>query len=305
MMLLAIAIVMFFGAGYMLLAGLTVRQREVAVSMRRARRYGTRDQREIETRRSVNDRLVGPLTDKLAGITMRLLPKTDPQQVHNRLLAAGLGQSMTPQMYLAVKGGLVALSAILGLLLAIAGVGAAVGLMVALGGAAIGFIAPDFYINSRVRGRKAIMQAELPNVLDLLCVSVEAGLGFDAALVKLSERMQGPLVDEFNLVLHEMRIGESRAAALKNLSERVEVPEVSQFCRAIIQADQLGIALSRILRVQSHDMRIKRQLAAEEKAMKAPIKMLFPTVMFIFPAMFVVALGPAALNLMKAFSGGK
>jgi tight adherence protein C len=305
MMLLAIAIVMIFGAGYMLLAGLTVRQREVAVSMRRARRYGTRDQREIETRRSVNDRLVGPLTDKLAGITLRLLPKTDPQQVHNRLLAAGLGQSMTPQMYLAVKGGLIAVSVIGGLLLAISGLGAAVGLMLALGGAAIGFIAPDFYINSRVRGRKAIMQAELPNVLDLLCVSVEAGLGFDAALVKLSERMQGPLVDEFNLVLHEMRIGESRAAALKNLSERVEVPEVSQFCRAIIQADQLGIALSRILRVQSHDMRIKRQLAAEEKAMKAPIKMLFPTVMFIFPAMFVVALGPAALNLMNAFSGGK
>jgi tight adherence protein C len=305
MMLLAIAIVMIFGAGYMLLAGLTVRQREVAVSMRRARRYGTRDQREIETRRSVNDRLVGPLTDKLAGITLRLLPKTDPQQVHNRLLAAGLGQSMTPQMYLAIKGGLVAVSVIGGLLLAISGLGAAVGLMLALGGAAIGFIAPDFYINSRVRGRKGIMQAELPNVLDLLCVSVEAGLGFDAALVKLSERMQGPLVDEFNLVLHEMRIGESRAAALKNLSERVEVPEVSQFCRAIIQADQLGIALSRILRVQSHDMRIKRQLAAEEKAMKAPIKMLFPTVMFIFPAMFVVALGPAALNLMNAFSGGK
>ena len=305
MMLLAIAIVMFFGAGYMLLAGLTVRQREVAVSMRRARRYGTRNQREIETRRSVNDRLVGPLTDKLAGITLRLLPKTDPQQVHNKLLAAGLGQSMTPQMYLAIKGGLVSLSAIGGLVLAVSGLGAAVGLMIALGGAALGFIAPDFYINSRVRGRQGVMQAELPNVLDLLCVSVEAGLGFDAALVKLSERMQGPLVDEFNLVLHEMRIGEGRAAALKNLSERVEVPEVAQFCRAIIQADQLGIALSRILRVQSHDMRIKRQLAAEEKAMKAPIKMLFPTVMFIFPAMFVVALGPAALNLMNAFSGGK
>ena len=101
--------------------------------------------------------------------------------------------------------------------------------MVALGGGAIGFIAPDFYINSRVRGRKAIMQSELPNVLDLLCVSVEAGLGFDAALVKLSERMEGPLVEEFNLVLHEMRIGESRTSALKSLSERVEVPEVAQF----------------------------------------------------------------------------
>ena len=141
-------------------------------------------------------------------------------------------------------------------------------------------------------------------MLDLLCVSVEAGLGFDQALSKLSERMEGPLVDEFSLVLHEMRIGSSRSAALKNLSERVDAPEVSQFARAIIQADQLGIALSRILRVQSQDMRVRRQLAAEEKAMKAPVKMLFPTVIFIFPSMFVVALGPAALNLMKTFSGG-
>jgi tight adherence protein C len=305
-MLLGIAILMFFGAAYLLLTGLTVRQREVAVSVRRAKRYGTRDQREIETRRSVNDRVIGPVADKLAGVTLKLLPKTDPQQVHNRLRAAGLGRSMTPQMYLAIKGGLVSLFAFGGLLLMFSGVmPGAFGLLTALGGGAIGFIAPDFYINSRVRGRQAVMQSELPNVLDLLCVSVEAGLGFDAALVKLSERMEGPLVEEFNLVLHEMRIGESRAAALKNLAERVEVPEVSQFSRAIVQADQLGIALSRILRVQSHDMRIRRQLAAEEKAMKAPIKMLFPTVLFIFPAMFVVALGPAALNLMKAFSGGK
>jgi tight adherence protein C len=180
----------------------------------------------------------------------------------------------------------------------------AIGILVALGGAAIGYIAPDFYINSRTRGRQEQMQMELPNVLDLLCVSVEAGLGFDAAVSKLSERMVGPLVDEFGLVLHEMRIGESRSAALKSLSERVNVPEVSQFARAIIQADQLGIALSRILRVQSHDMRVRRQLAAEEKAMKAPVKMLFPTVIFVFPAMFVVALGPAALNLLQTFSGG-
>src|SRR5204862_6088160 len=133
---------------------------------------------------------------------------------------------------------------------------------------------------------------------------VEAGLGFDQAPIRLSDRMEGPLVDEFALVLHEMRIGSSRSGALRNLGERVDSPEVSQFCRAIIQADQLGISLSRILRVQSQDMRLRRQLAAEEKAMKAPVKMLFPTVIFIFPSMFVVALGPAALNLMKSFGGG-
>ncbi len=303
MIILILAILSFFAAAYFLLSGLTVQQKEIAVSMKKARRYGMRDQREIQTRKSVNDRVVGPATDKIANVTMKVLPKTDPIQIHNRLMAAGLGQSMTAQMYLALKGGLVAVFAGGGFLLGLVGIiPFAAGMMIGVGGAAVGFIAPDFYINSRVRGRKTIMQAELPNVLDLLCVSVEAGLGFDSALVKLSERMTGPLVDEFNLVLHEMRIGESRSSALKNLSERCEVPEVAQFCRAIIQADQLGIALSRILRVQSVDMRIKRQLAAEEKAMKAPVKMLFPTVIFIFPSMFVVALGPAALQLMNTFS---
>jgi tight adherence protein C len=306
MTIVILAIALFGASAYLLLSGLTVRQREVAVTLRKAKRYGTQNQREIETRRSVNERLVGPMTAKLAGLTQRFMPRTDPNEIANRLASAGLARSMSPQMYLALKGGLIFAAVGFGILVLASGaVPPAMGLLIALGGGAIGYIAPDFFINSRTRGRREEMQAELPNVLDLLCVSVEAGLGFDAAVAKLSERMEGPLVDEFGLVLHEMRIGESRSAALKNLSDRVDVPEVAQFCRAIIQADQLGIALSRILRVQSQDMRIRRQLAAEEKAMKAPVKMLFPTVLFIFPSMFVVALGPAALNLMQTFSGGK
>jgi tight adherence protein C len=305
MTLIILAIALFGAATYLLLTGLTVRQREVAVTLRKAQRYGLQSQREVETRKSVNDRIVGPLTSKVAAVTQKFLPRTDPNVIANRLMAAGLARSMSPQMYLALKGGLVVVSILLGLMVLVSGaVPPAMGMLVALGGSAIGYIAPDFFINARTRGRREEMQMELPNVLDLLCVSVEAGLGFDAAVAKLSERMVGPLVEEFGLVLHEMRIGESRSEALKNLSERVDVREVSQFCRAIIQADQLGIALSRILRVQSHDMRVRRQLAAEEKAMKAPVKMLFPTVLFVFPSMFVVALGPAALNLMQTFSGG-
>jgi tight adherence protein C len=306
MTLIILAVGLLAAATYLLLSGLTVRQREVAVALRKAKRYGVQSQREIETRKSVNDRIVGPMTAKVAAVSARFLPRTDPNDIANRLMAAGLARSMSPQMYLALKGGLVFTAIALGIIVLVSGaVPPAMGMLVALGGGAIGYIAPDFFINARTRGRREMMQMELPNVLDLLCVSVEAGLGFDAAVAKLSERMVGPLVDEFGLVLHEMRIGESRSEALKNLSERVDVPEVSQFCRAIIQADQLGIALSRILRVQSHDMRVRRQLAAEEKAMKAPVKMLFPTVLFIFPSMFVVALGPAALNLMQTFSGGK
>lgn len=304
-MLIVLGIASFFGAVLVLMNGLTVRQREVAVSVKRAKRYGTRNQREIETRKSVNDRLLGPLAGRLASVTMKLMPKTNPDEVSNRLLAAGLARSVTPTAYLAMKTGFAGAFLLLGFFIIVSKtIDPLFGVLIAFGGGAIGFIAPDFVINSKIRGRKDQMRAELPNVLDLLCVSVEAGLGFDQALVKLNERMEGPLVDEFALVLHEMRIGQSRTAALKNLSDRVESPEVSQFARAIIQADQLGIALSRILRVQSQDMRLRRQLAAEEKAMKAPVKMLFPTVLFIFPSMFVVALGPAALGLMKTFSGG-
>ena len=303
-MLIVLGVGFIFASVYMLMTGLTVRQRQVALSVKRAKRYGIRNTREIETRKSVNDRVLGPLLDSMAGITMKVMPKTDTEQLSRKLLAAGLGRSLSPQTYMALKGGLAALFIPVGLIMAATGaVPAALGLVIGLGGAAVGFILPEFVVNSRIRGRKDIMCGELPNVLDLLCVSVEAGLGFDQALVKLNERMEGPLVDEFALVLHEMRIGSSRAAALKSLSERVEAPEVAQFARAMIQADQLGISLSRILRVQSQDMRMRRQLAAEEKAMKAPVKMLFPTVLFIFPALFVVALGPAALNLMATFSG--
>ena len=147
------------------------------------------------------------------------------------------------------------------------------------------------------------MRAQLPDVLDLLAVSVEAGLGFDGAVTKLTEHMEGPLVDEFALTLGEIRIGESRHEALRKMTERVPAPELAAFVRSVVQADQLGISLGRILRVQAADSRLRRQAAAEEKAMKAPIKMLFPTVLFIFPAMFLVILGPAFLNLTHIFNG--
>ena len=147
------------------------------------------------------------------------------------------------------------------------------------------------------------MRAELPDALDLLAVSVEAGMGFDGAIAKLTEHMDGALSEEFALTLGEMRIGESRSDALKKMAERIDTPELSAFVRAIVQADQLGISLGRILRVQAADTRLRRQAAAEERAMKAPIKMLFPTVMFIFPAMFLVILGPALLGLSKLFGG--
>src|SRR5919109_1880369 len=165
----------------------------------------------------------------------------------------------------------------------------------------VAFLVPDVVVSLKARSRRDRIRSELPDALDLLAVSVEAGMGFDGALAKLTEHMEGPLVDEFALALGEMRIGESRPNALQKMATRVGAGEVASFVRAIIQADQLGISLGRILKVQAADQRNKRQAAAEEKAMKAPIKMLFPTALFIFPAMFIVILGPALLNLGKVF----
>jgi tight adherence protein C len=167
--------------------------------------------------------------------------------------------------------------------------------------ALVGFMLPDVFVTLRTRTRKEILRAELPDALDLLAVSVEAGMGFDGAISKLTEHMDGPLADEFALALGEMRFGESRSNALTKMMRRVATPEFSAFVRAIIQADQLGISLGRILKLQASDTRQRRQLAAEERAMKAPIKMLFPTVIFIFPAMFIVILGPAFMTLSELF----
>ena len=145
------------------------------------------------------------------------------------------------------------------------------------------------------------MRRELPDALDVLAVSVEAGLGFDAALARLGEYLEGPLVEEFLLVLAELRIGESRSAALRKMADRVDIPELTSVVSSLIQAEQLGSPLGRMLRIQAEESRGRRQVAAEEKAMKAPVKMLVPTALFIFPAMFVVILGPAVLSINEAF----
>jgi tight adherence protein C len=166
----------------------------------------------------------------------------------------------------------------------------------------VGFMGPDFWLNSRVRKRRDEMERALPDTLDLLTVSVEAGLGFDSAVAKVCEKMHGPLIEEFDVVAREVRVGETRRQALRNLGDRVDSDDVRSFARSIIQAEELGTSLGRTLKVQANDMRVHRQLAAEEKAMKAPVKMLFPTVLFIFPAMFIVILGPAMLNIMEAFA---
>jgi tight adherence protein C len=144
--------------------------------------------------------------------------------------------------------------------------------------------------------------AALPDNLDLLTVSVEAGLGFDQALLKLVEKTQGPLTDEFKRVLQEMRIGKTRRDALREMSVRAGVEDLQTFVVAIIQADQLGVGIGKVLRIQSQQLRERRRLKAEERAQKAPVKMLIPMVVFIFPCLFIILLGPGVLQLIDNFA---
>jgi tight adherence protein C len=265
----------------------------------RATNYGRRRTVTGKELPRLRERVFAPLITKSAQLMLRVNPRSSVESVSARLMAAGM-RNTSPMGIIGMKGVLTVGGFLFGILL---GSSAAPknALMLGAAMAALGFLAPTYYINSRVRRRQAAVAAELPDALDLLSVSVEAGLGFDGAVQKLTEHMDGPLIEEFELALGEIRIGEGRQDALKKMADRSASQEMGSFVRAIIQADQLGISLGRILRVQAGDTRLKRQMLAEEKAMKAPIKMLFPTVVFIFPAMFLVVLGPAFLNLAKFF----
>jgi len=289
------------GAAYMIGEAVTLPARERRSSVTRAATYGKFRAALGERQLPFSQRVLAPLGDRLAGWTLKLHPKTTIEGVSARLLAAGLGRKISPTTFLAFKSALALGGLVVGALFGGAAAGPGGVLFAAIALAGIGFIAPDFVVSGKARSRKDRIRAELPDALDLMAVSVEAGMGFDGAISKLTEHMHGPLADEFALTLGEIRIGESRQDALKKMADRTSTPELSSFVRSIIQADQLGISLGRILRVQATDSRLKRQAAAEEKAMKAPIKMLFPTVLFIFPAMFLVILGPAFLNLSKIF----
>ncbi|MFL5934404.1 MAG: type II secretion system F family protein [Gaiellaceae bacterium] len=289
------------GAAYLVGEAVTLPARERRSSVNRAATYGKFRAALGQQQLPFSQRVLVPLGDRLAGWTLKLHPKTTVDGVSTRLLAAGLGRKISPTTFLAFKSALALGGLVVGALFGGAAAGPGGVLFAAIALAGIGFIAPDFVVSGKARSRKDRIRAELPDALDLMAVSVEAGMGFDGALSKLTEHMDGPLADEFALTLGEIRIGESRQDALKKLADRNGTPELSSFVRSIIQADQLGISLGRILRVQATDSRLKRQAAAEEKAMKAPIKMLFPTVLFIFPAMFLVILGPAFLNLSKIF----
>lgn len=225
------------------------------------------------------------------------------QGLELKLLRAGRPGGMGPVEYRMVQTGLfLGLPALFGgyTLLLGAGPGGLAGS--ALAGLLAAALLPSYYLTLKINSRSQQALRELPDVLDLLTVSLEAGLGFDAALGKLVSRSDGVLAVEFRRCLEEIRLGKTRREALLGVKERIMLDEVKLLVASILQAEKLGIGLVQVLRVQSQETREERKQRAEEAAMKAPIKMLFPLVLFIFPTLFIVLLGPVAIQFMETFA---
>jgi tight adherence protein C len=225
------------------------------------------------------------------------------EALRSKLAAAGWSRVLTAEEAAGLKLVLPAGAYVAAILLA--SLGAVDGTVAIAGGfcaAAIAYIGLPFAIDQRVRGRRDKIVAGLPTVLDLLTLSIEAGMSFDHALQRLVKRLHGPLIDELSVMLRDIQLGTSRAHALTALAERVDAREVSSFVRALNQADRLGVPLAQMLRTQAEDLRHRLRTEAEEHAMRAPVKMLFPTVLLIFPAIFIVILGPALIGLSDRLS---
>ncbi len=173
--------------------------------------------------------------------------------------------------------------------------------LIFLFGLVLAILVPRYYLQSSIKTRQGAIRNQLPDILDLLSVSVEAGLGFDAALLRVSDRSNGPLIDELITVHREMQMGRPRRESLKDLGERSSVGELKIFASSIIQADILGISIKNVLKTQSQQLRLSRKQRAEEKAMKAPVKMMLPLVIFIFPVIFLILLGPSLIQIMDTF----
>ena len=255
---------------------------------------------DLELQRPLSDRTLRPIIRGLSGLMTRFYPANTMKSLTRKLKRAGM-ETTSAEFFLGVKGfaaivGAIAVSAIVSLMTS-DGTQAMFG---AIGGLIVGFMAPDFYLGNRAGGRGTQILNTLPDALDLLTISVEAGLGFDAALVKVTEKLKGALSDEFKRAASEQRVGKSRQEALRGITDRVEQKELRSFIAAIIQADQLGVSMSKVLRIQSEQMRGDRRQRAEEKAAKAPILIMLPTIGCIFPSLFIVILAPAALSALSS-----
>jgi tight adherence protein C len=257
---------------------------------------------ELELQAPFIERTLRPLAKRLSGGVSRVTSSSFTERTEKRLALAGNPGDMRVADWLGIKAiGTIVGAILFFVLFVVIGVLSLpflIGILMTGVGALFGYTAPEFWLGGRVKKRQHAILLMIPDALDLLTISVRAGLGFDSALGKVVEKLPGPLSDEFRRALAEVRVGKQRREALRDIVARTEVPPLTNFIGAIVQAEQLGVSISKVLQVQSEQLRIERRQRAEEAAAKAPIKMLFPLVGGIFPSLFIVILGPAIILIV-------
>ncbi|MEJ2148069.1 MAG: type II secretion system F family protein [Chloroflexota bacterium] len=247
-----------------------------------------------------SQRVLLPLMQQIARLTTSFTPQQALERTQRLLDLAGNPSGLTPSiMWMMRFIALIGLSALM--LLLFARRSPTMLLLFGVGGAVIGFMLPQMWLSSKVTRRQQAVIRALPDALDLMSIAVEAGLGFDQAMTQVSTKWDNELSLAFGRVIREIQLGKSRREALRSMAESIDVADVTSFTAAIIQADQLGVSIARVLKIQADQMRIKRRQRAQEKAQQAPIKMMIPLVTLIFPSIWLVILGPAAVSLFKNF----
>ena len=266
--------------------------------MQQLRRPGDVAPHELPARQ----RFVDPMLRLALRLGRRLTPSGAQASLQHRLDLAGNPGTWTPERVIAAKGCGAVLGVIVGALM-LARVGGLVGVLWLVVFTAVGFWLPDVLVYNACLRRQVLLRKSTPDALDMLTVCVEAGLGFDAALMQVARNVRGPIAGECARILQEMQIGKTRVEAFRGLADRTTVAELKSFVTALVQADRLGIPIGNVLREQAKEMRVKRRQRAEEQAQKVPVKILFPLIFCIFPALFVVVIGPGAISIMGVFSG--
>ena len=254
---------------------------------------------EVELQRPFSERFLRPAIERLGSLMSRSTPAKARQDLDNRLELAGRPGNLTPADFGAIRIVAAAILAAIGLLLGLL-MGSTIYTVVGLAvGAIVGYYAPVMWLKQKVDARRAAIQKGLPDAMDLLVIAVDAGLGFDAALARVTDKYKNALSDMFAKVLREVSLGRPRLEAMDEMGRSSGVDDLHNFIQAIIQSEQFGTGIGKILRIQADEMRRRRRQRAQEKAAQATLKMMLPMVGCIFPVLWIVLLGPAALILMK------
>lgn len=256
---------------------------------------------EIELSMPISDRIFVPLIRRVSEFLVRLTPQKTLEQTTRLLELAGNPRNMSAATFMLARIGATVVFGGL-TFAAMTRLGdAELGrrILYSIGAMALGYFLPVMLLRAMVDRRKDAIVKKLPDALDLMTICVDAGLTFNAAMQKVDEKWDDPLAREFGRVLYEMQLGKSRRQSLRDMADRLDVPDVTSFLAAVLQADQLGVGIGKVLRIQSEQMRVRRRQRAEEKAQQAPVKMMFPMVFLIFPSIFVVLLGPALFQVLR------